>query len=59
MKLGHSNKNSIKKSRRKTPQGKILEFFSQIPLKLHFEWQIQPKDGHNQGIFSPKSGHFF
>ena len=27
-KLGHLNKHFIKKSRKKTPQGKMLEFFS-------------------------------
>ena len=30
---------------------KCWSFFAQILLKLHFEWKIQAKDGHNQSLF--------
>ena len=36
MKLGHFDKNFIKKSRKKAPQGKILEFFILDTLKTTF-----------------------
>ena len=36
VKLGHFNKHFIKKSRKKAPQGKILEFFLLDTLKATF-----------------------
>ena len=59
VKLGHFNKHFIKKSRKKAPKGKILEFFLLDVLKVTL-WVVNlPKDGQHQGIFFPKSGHFF
>ena len=38
VKLRHFDKHFIRKSRKKEPQGKILEFFSlKDTLKIHFE----------------------
>ena len=60
VKLGHFDKHFIKKSRKKSLRGKMFEvFFSQVLLKLYFEWQIQPRDGHNQGFFFQSKGSFF
>ena len=28
-------------------------------MQLNFEWKIQPKDGHTQGLFFPKIRDFF
>ena len=39
----------LKTPGKKTPQGKIWEFFLLDTLKLHFDWSL--KDRHNQGIF--------
>ena len=36
VKLGHFNKHFIKKSRKKAPQGKTLEFFLLDTLKIRF-----------------------
>ena len=38
VKLGHFDKHFVKHSRKTSPAGRISEFFSQILLKLHFEW---------------------
>ena len=35
------------KKKKKRTQGKIWGFFSQILLKVHFEWKIEPKDENN------------
>ena len=59
MELGHCEKRFFKYTRKKAPQEKVLEFFSQILLKLHFEWEIQPKDGHNQDLFFQNQGTSF
>ena len=60
MKLGHTLINILSKSQEKRPRRKkFWSFFSKILLKLHFEWQIQPKDEHNQGIFLQNQGTFF
>ena len=40
VKLGRFDEHFVKKSRKKAPQGKFLEFFLLDTLKLHFEWQI-------------------
>ena len=38
---------------------KIWAFFSQILSKLCFEWKIEPKDEHNQDIFSKIKGFIY
>ena len=44
--------NFLLKTQKNNPAWEIWRFFSLILLKLHFEWKIQPKDGHNQDLFS-------
>ena len=45
--------------KRKAPQGKTLEFFSQTLLKQHFKREIQPTERHNQSAISQNHGTFF
>ena len=58
MELGHFNKHFVKNTTKKAPHGKILEFFSQILLKEHFEKYIKPKDGQNQGLLFQNQGTY-
>ena len=53
-----SIKISSKTPAKEAPQGNILEFFSKILLKLHFEWKISARDGHNLRLSLQKWGHF-
>ena len=39
-KLGHLDKHLIKNQNKKLRREKFWNFFSYIPLKLHFEWKI-------------------
>ena len=56
--IRHFDKHFVKISRKKGRREKIWRFFSQIFLKLHFDWKTSPKDGRNQGFFQ-NLGHFF
>ena len=49
-----SKKHKKKRSRREN----FGNFFPQLLLKLHFEWNIQ-KDGRNQGLFFQNQGTFY
>ena len=55
--LGHLNTFHQKRMKERLHNEKILCFFCQMLLKLHLEWKILSKDGHNQSIFA-KSGNF-
>ena len=46
-------------SSKRPRRAKFWRFFFWILLKLHFEWKIQPKDGHNYRLFSQNQGTFF
>ena len=59
VKLEHFDKNFIKKSRKKAPQGRILEFFLLNTLKTTFWMANLTKGWTHSGHFFPKSGHFF
>ena len=41
------------------PQGKNMGFFLLETLKTTIKMRNLTQDGHNQGIFFPKLGHFF
>ena len=50
--LGHFDKHFVKNTQKKGSFGNIFGvFFSSILLKLHFEWKIKPKNGHNHDLF--------
>ena len=59
VKLGHFDKHFIKKSRRKAPQGKILEFFLLDTLKTTFWMANLTKRWTQSGNFFPKLEHSF
>ena len=51
---------SLQTQEKRLRREEFWNFFSEILLKLHLEWKVQPKDGHYQGLFPKKNqGTFF
>ena len=57
--LGHFDKDFVKHQKKKSRLKTYCSFFSYILLKLHFEWEIPPKDGHNKGFSFKSQDAFF
>ena len=59
MELGHFDKPFVKNTRKKAPQGKILEVFLLVTLKTRFSMEDSSQGWTQLGPFFPKSGYFF
>ena len=58
MELEQFNKHFMKNTRKKTPQGKTLEFFLLDTLKTTFRMENLTQRWIQSAPFFPKSGHF-
>ena len=56
---GITDKHFVKNTRKKDPQGKILEVFLLVTLKTRFSMEDSSQGWTQLGPFFPKSGHFF
>ena len=57
--LGQFDKLFVKDKKKRSRREKFWSFFSQILLKLHFEWKINAKIDLFRAFFSQNQGTFF